>query len=284
MKKLLLSTTLLATVAASGAALADAHTGLFRTEAAADEVRASEFIGMRVYAAEAGATEAEYMGVQDDWNDVGEINDVILSRDGAVEAVLVDIGGFLGIGERQVAMSMTNVSFVSDGDTDDADDFFLVVPASRANFEDAPEYTGMMGDDAAMGTATEPMTEGDDTAMGTTTEPMTEGDDTAMGTMPMRDGYTPVERETLTAEALTGTEVYGSGDEWIGDVSELTLSEDGNINEVIVDVGGFLGIGVKPVALSFDEIEIMREADGEVMRVFVSMTEEEIEALPTYEN
>ena len=59
----------------------------------------------------------EYAGVQDGWNDIGEINDVILTRDGKVHAALVDIGGFLGLGERQVALGMENIRFVSDSAT-----------------------------------------------------------------------------------------------------------------------------------------------------------------------
>ena len=73
--------------------------------------------GQRVYAAEVAVDADEYAGVQDGWNDIGEINDVILTRDGKVHAALVDIGGFLGLGERQVALGMENIRFVSDSAT-----------------------------------------------------------------------------------------------------------------------------------------------------------------------
>ena len=39
----------------------------------------------------------------DDWDDIGEISDLVLSQDGQVKAVLTDIGGFLGLGERDMA-------------------------------------------------------------------------------------------------------------------------------------------------------------------------------------
>lgn len=289
MKKLLLSTTLAATAAITGAALADTHTELFRAEPQAQEIRASDFIGMSVYAAETGATATERMGVQDDWEDVGEINDVILTRDGDVDAVLVDIGGFLGIGERQVAMQMDRISFVSDGQSAEEDDFFLVIPASRANLEDAPEYSSMttsgdagrtQGDEITTETAMSDTTAAEDAVTGDA--PVAGAEETAMGME--REGYMVAGPEALTADALTGTAVYDAEDEWIGDVSELVLSDAGEIEQVVIDVGGFLGIGEKPVALAYDEIDILQTEDGDDLRVFVSMTEDELEAMPTYSN
>ena len=35
---------------------------------------------------------------------VGEINDLVLDKDGKVIAVVVGVGGFLGVGEREVAL------------------------------------------------------------------------------------------------------------------------------------------------------------------------------------
>ena len=43
-----------------------------------------------------------------------------------VEAVLIDMGGFLGMGEHRVAMSMDALSFASDESTEDPGDFSLL--------------------------------------------------------------------------------------------------------------------------------------------------------------
>jgi sporulation protein YlmC with PRC-barrel domain len=53
---------------------------------------ASDFIGKRIYNP-AG-------------EDIGEVNDVLLSEDGSVHAVILGVGGFLGMGEKNVAISM----------------------------------------------------------------------------------------------------------------------------------------------------------------------------------
>ncbi|MFD2032266.1 PRC-barrel domain-containing protein [Ancylobacter dichloromethanicus] len=50
---------------------------------------------------------------------------------------------------------------------------------------------------------------------------------------------------------LTGTEVVTSNDEELGSISDLVVERDGRIVAAVIDVGGFLGIGAKPVAVSF---------------------------------
>ena len=121
MKTLLLTTALAAGVAFP--ALAQDAASPFQTEAAGPSVSASDVIGARIYVSEAAIDADAYNGVQEGWEDVGEVNDIILGRDGTVDAVLVDIGGFLGMGERQVAVDMSALKVVQD-DATDADSWF----------------------------------------------------------------------------------------------------------------------------------------------------------------
>ncbi len=272
MKNLMLSTAVLA--ALSGAAFAQDAGSAFRTTADPMNVRASDFIGMRVYATEASLDASEYAGAQEGWDDIGEINDVILSRDGKIDAVLVDIGGFLGAGERQVAVGMEAIKFVSDSATaDNADDFFLVMSAARAQLEAAPGYTmgTDMGADTTAPAATDTAVATDTTATTPAREPM------------VREGYVAAEAEYLTSEKLTGAKVYDADDKWIGDVSNLVLSDDGQVTQAVVDVGGFLGLGEKPVALALTDIDILRTDAGDEVRVYLSKTKADLEAMPSFE-
>lgn len=278
MRNLMLSTAIL--TAFGGVALAQDATapGRFRAGQNEMDVRASDFIGMRVYASETPVDAAEYDGMQEGWNDIGEINDVILSRDGTSNAVLVDIGGFLGVGERQVAVDMKAIQFVSDASTtDNVGDYFLVMSVARADLESAPDYmkgdTSMTTDDTL---AAAPAVEG------TTSEVAT---DTTTGTMrePIaRDGYAVAESEYLTSDKLTGARVYDANDDWIGDVSNLVIAEDGKITQAVIDVGGFLGIGQKPVAVDLTDVDILRNKKGNEVRVYLSKTKAELEAMPDF--
>ncbi|SEK03229.1 PRC-barrel domain-containing protein [Cribrihabitans marinus] len=67
---------------------------------------------------------------------VGDVNDVIVKLDGSVEGVVIGVGGFLGIGEKQVAVTMDQLelaSFESGGQR-------LVLDATRADLEAAPAF------------------------------------------------------------------------------------------------------------------------------------------------
>jgi hypothetical protein len=273
MKNLMISTALLAIAGTS----AVAQDTMFRTENDPMEVHASDFIGQRIYASEAEISGEAYDGAQDGWQDIGEVNDVILSRDGSVEAVLVDIGGFLGIGERQVAVDMDALKFVNDDATaDDMSDYFLVMNADRATFEGAPEYSwNETTSDTTMGTASDSTPA--DTEMAATVNDEMTSDPIA------RDGYQVAEQDVLTTEMQTGAPAYDANDKWIGEVSELIINDQGKITHGIIDVGGFLGIGEKPVELAIGDVEILRETDGDDLRVYISMTKDELESLPTYE-
>lgn len=106
-----------------------------------NDVLASSLIGMRVYAVETDidASQAYPADARKDWADVGEVNDVVLDWDGSVKAVVLGVGGFLGVGEKNVAIEMASLRKVRE--SNDADDWFLVVNSSKEMLTNAPAYT-----------------------------------------------------------------------------------------------------------------------------------------------
>jgi sporulation protein YlmC with PRC-barrel domain len=88
--------------------------------------------------------------------------------------------------------------------------------------------------------------------------------------------------QELTADELIGTAVYGSDDQNLGEVNDVVFEQGGQIEAVVIDVGGFLGIGEKPVAIEFDALNVQKNGDGDVNLV-VNATQEQLEAAPTYE-
>ena len=63
-------------------------------------------------------------------------------------------------------------------------------------------------------------------------------------------------------ETLANAVVYDAGGQKIGTVSHVHGL--GPTSQVVVDVGGFLGIGSKPVTLPARNLIVMRDADGSV--------------------
>lgn len=73
--------------------------GQFMTKMEANQMMASDLIGTRVV----GANNES----------IGDINDVIMDRNGQIMAAVVGVGGFLGIGEKDVAVPFNALEFMN---------------------------------------------------------------------------------------------------------------------------------------------------------------------------
>ncbi|RGP38329.1 PRC-barrel domain containing protein [Pseudotabrizicola alkalilacus] len=266
-------------------------------------VRASDFIGKTIYVTEQDTSTmpVEALAAADaSWENAGSISDMIITLDGETQAVLADFGGFLGIGQKTVALSMDDLVMVPDSSS--ADDYFIVFHGTRAALEGAPEFNPDMvfatePVDATMAPAdgTAPMAPVDGTAPMTPTDGVA-GTDPAMtppadGTVAMdgtmADGTVAddglVDLATMTEADLIGKRVIGLNDEDVGEISAVAIGADGAIEGAVVDVGGFLGIGERRVALGSETLTIVRNAGGTIDHFRVTMTQDQLETLPEYQ-
>jgi sporulation protein YlmC with PRC-barrel domain len=99
-----------------------APTASFIGMQSADQMLASNLIGMSV------------RGAGDE--SIGEINDVVLARDGRVVGAVIGVGGFLGIGEKDVAVPFQMIEMVRGPDTSD----HVVVRKTKDELKAAPEF------------------------------------------------------------------------------------------------------------------------------------------------
>jgi PRC-barrel domain protein len=155
MKTLLAATTVSLMLAASPAAIAQVQTppspnAEVQTPPSANaqvqwyshqvnEIRASKLIGTTV---------------QNDANEsIGKINEVVLSKDGKVAAVVVGVGGFLGMGEHEVAMNFDSLRLSQDSNGK----MLIVFNATKDSLKAAPAWTWTSGDrSSTSGTSTVP--------------------------------------------------------------------------------------------------------------------------------
>ncbi len=247
-------------------------------------VRASDFIGKRVYLTEADTSNLSATAIANantDWQDAGEISDVMISLSGDTEVVLVDFGGFLGIGEKTVAIDMNQLTLVPDSGS--PQDYFIVFHGNKTALEGAPAYNPDMAFDATDAAVTPvPAQPAMDTAEVEAPTPDTPATGSVM-TGGMTDGAT-VDFAVMTDADLIGQRVYGPNEEDVGEVSAVVLDAEGKITGAVVDVGGFLGMGEKPVALSADQLMLVADADGDGHHLRVNATQAQLEALPVYVN
>jgi sporulation protein YlmC with PRC-barrel domain len=90
-----------------------------------DEWRASKLIGLM------GARVSNTAG-----ETIGDINDVLIDKDGKVAAVVIGVGAFLGMGERHAAVSFDWLQLTRDSDGNP----LLRVNLTKDQLESAPEW------------------------------------------------------------------------------------------------------------------------------------------------
>ena len=87
----------------------------------------------------------------------------------------------------------------------------------------------------------------------------------------------------ISASKLLNESVLNQANESIGDINDVILDNSGKVASVIVGVGGFLGMGEKDVALSFDQLTFATDSDGD-LTVTTNATKESLQAAPEYRN
>jgi sporulation protein YlmC with PRC-barrel domain len=84
---------------------------------------------------------------------------------------------------------------------------------------------------------------------------------------------------------LIAMEVVGQQNRKVGDIINVLVDQEGQVQAVIIQRGtALLGIGGEEVAIPFDWLRFSEPGMAEVeRRVWIDMTEEQIGELPTYE-
>lgn len=67
---------------------------------------------------------------------IGDINEIVIGRDGRVAAVVIGVGGFLGLGERDVAVTFSSLRLSNDSNNNPV----VVLALDRGSLNGAPEW------------------------------------------------------------------------------------------------------------------------------------------------
>ena len=175
MKRFLSTTAVL--LAMSGAAYAQSESqALGDVQFQQGDFFASDLIGMRIYNSETDLETGAQVAAdaEQEWDDIGEINDIIVSESGEVRGVILGVGGFLGMGEKDVSVSMDTIRVVQE--EGDSNDRFLVVTTSKEALENAPTFERDLENDAEVNASASTQT--DDVNTETAATMKKDGDDT----------------------------------------------------------------------------------------------------------
>jgi sporulation protein YlmC with PRC-barrel domain len=92
-------------------------------------------------------------------------------------------------------------------------------------------------------------------------------------------------QDQYLASKFKGTDVIGTDDKKIGDVSDILFDKDGKIEAYVVGVGGFLGIGSKDVALAPAAFQVVPgdKSKNESDKLRLSMTKDQLKEAANFE-
>ncbi|WP_296709561.1 PRC-barrel domain-containing protein [Rhodoblastus sp.] len=86
----------------------------------------------------------------------------------------------------------------------------------------------------------------------------------------------------VLASKLVGATVYSPSDEKVGSIEYLVMNKSGQVDAVVVGVGGFLGIDKKDVALTFSSLNVAYDVDNSVKKITANVTKESMKNAPAY--
>ncbi len=126
-------TNTMAPAPSAGSDMSAAGDATYLTEQSETQVSANDYIGKQIYNANNES--------------IGDVNDLILEENGGIVAAVVGVGGFLGIGEKDVALPMSKISMARDAENNN--DVRLTTTETAEALQSAPEFKTLADKQAA---------------------------------------------------------------------------------------------------------------------------------------
>lgn len=213
-------------------------------------------------------------------DNIGQVTDIVLTNDGQVRALVVGVGGFLGGGDQDVALTMDQVSFAAD--SEDPSRIYVVVTTVSDTLSSAPAFSrdraSAEGGQQSGGQTTEGASDGG-AAQG---QPSGTGRTAFVAPTMAHDGYDQIGISEISSDRLVGEAVFGTDEGSVGTIRDLILDDSGAITNVIIDFGGFLGIGSSQVSVGFEELTFLSNVGRSDLRIYIDATKEQVQAQPQY--
>jgi len=254
-----------------------------------------------------------YNGTADDAQKIGDVKDIVLAKDGKAESLVIGVGGFLGMGTKNVTYDFAKAKWAEkDGNR------WLVAETTKEELQAQPDFNRKAYDPAPGSTTaannapatTTPAVASSDTTSDKGAKPAEPVQSTAEAkpatppasstaeNKPADNGAAAadqtktasIDKSTLTempmgdirGDDLKGATVYGANDAEIGSIGDVVLTPDNKPDAVVIDVGGFLGIGAKEVAVGMDKLKFMTDKNGKKY-LYTNFTKEQLQAQTAYD-
>jgi sporulation protein YlmC with PRC-barrel domain len=81
-------------------------------------------------------------------------------------------------------------------------------------------------------------------------------------------------------ESVLGKEIRSVSGETLGNVTDILVDSDGSVRAAIVDFGGFLGVGVRKIAVAWPAIHFVQ--DKNAIAAVLDMNKDQLRVAPEY--
>lgn len=191
---------------------------------------------------------------------VGEIDSVIVDTKGKVTSVVLDVGGWLE-SDKRISVPWTDLKADADGKIHTSLTKESAKAAAAYSYKDEKLRGKVLNESGQSYAANE------------AAEPSTDATTSAEAAGWNADG-------TVYASKVAGLSVVNNANDSVGKIGEVLLDPSGKVSGVIVDVGGFLGIGTHPVKLGWNQIKLVNQ-DG-TLRAVVNLSKDALKQMPEY--
>lgn len=191
--------------------------------------------------------------MNDRGEELGEVDDLIMSRNGKIKKVILSVGGFLGIGDRLVAVPFKSLQIGEKGDIvypvtrqqlenhpaftyqkEGLDEYYYSPPPPYGSFANAPPgYQGFFPYGQPYGSFPGGKYRGEYGAWGWE--------------------YYP---ERIRVSGILDRPIWNEGGQEVGRMDDLIIDRNGKVENIILSMGEFLGMEEKLVVLPFRPLKV----------------------------
>ncbi len=195
--------------------------------------------------------------------EIGEVDDLIMTRSGRIKKAVLSVGEFLGTGERLVAVPFRLLKVSKLG--------HVVYGVGKEQLMTYPEFS--YREERMYGEPYYPAPFfGREVPIPSHSSVMT-GARCRGESLPWAWAYYP---DRLRVSALMDQVILDQSGQENADLNDLLIGREGTVEQIILDIGGFLGLGTKLVAVDYRPLKVTDRG------IVYNVTKEELLRLPAF--
>lgn len=94
--------------------------------------------------------------------------------------------------------------------------------------------------------------------------------------------FARVSSDEMFTSKLKGLNVYNQNNESIGEISDIAITKDNQVQALIISVGGFLGMGEHYVAVAPSSVHVSYDQSSKKWKATMNTTKEALKAAPEF--